>query len=103
MFVSRYSTRPFWAARFGMLVPRIGPNISGNRVRMSIRIAMGRASHPRNSDRNAHGFDPAGVCECLSLSAGRCGLGTFGGRGSLGLTWLGKFQVLVVESILLQK
>jgi hypothetical protein len=40
MFVNRYSTSPFSAARFGMLVPSTAVNISGKRVRMSMRSAM---------------------------------------------------------------
>ena len=43
--VKWYDTSLFSAARFGMLVPRNGPNISGNRVRMSIRIGMGTDIH----------------------------------------------------------
>src|SRR5688500_18887060 len=48
MLVRWYSTSPFSAARFGMLVPRTAENISGKSVRMSIRsLAMFEDSNRR--------------------------------------------------------
>src|SRR5207248_6857379 len=40
MLVKWYSTNPFSAARWGMLVPNMAGNISGKRVRISIRSGI---------------------------------------------------------------